>query len=52
MGENKGVMLVKELKPLVIRWISSGDLMYSKVTILLNFISVLSFHAIRRAPKN
>ena len=26
--------------------------MYSKVTILLNFISVLSFHAIRRAPKN
>ena len=52
MGENKGFMLVKELKPLVIRWISSGDLMYSKVTILLYFISMLSFHAVRRAPKN
>ena len=27
MGENRGIMLVKELRPLVIRWISSGDLM-------------------------
>ena len=52
VGENRGVMLVKELKPLVIMWISSGDLMYSMVTILLYFISMLSFHTAKRAPKN
>ena len=44
--------LVKELRPLVIRWISSGDLMYSMVTILLYLISVLPFHTVKRAPKN
>ena len=52
MGENRGIMLVKELRPLVIRWISSGDLMYSMVTILLYLISVLPFHTVKRAPKN
>lgn len=52
MGENRGIMLVKELRPLVIRWVSSGDLMYSMVTILLYFISVLSFHTVKRALKN
>ena len=52
VGENRGVMLVKELKPLVMRWLSSGDLMHSVVTILLYFISVLPFHTANRVPKN
>ena len=37
-GEGNGERLAKEDKPLVIRWISSGDLIHSLVIIVNNTV--------------